>query len=72
MLGKGDTLYIEDKLLPIVRLNRKFNLSNNTKNLEESLLIMIQAGDKEFAIAVDELIGIQNVVVKVLVRILKI
>ncbi|HOE91867.1 MAG TPA: chemotaxis protein CheA, partial [Candidatus Cloacimonadota bacterium] len=64
IFNKGETLSIENKLLPIVRLNKKFNLSQNQKNLDQCVLIIIQAGNKEYAIAVDELLGIQNVVVK--------
>ncbi|MDX9869628.1 MAG: chemotaxis protein CheA [Candidatus Cloacimonadales bacterium] len=64
IFNKGETLCIEDKLLPIVRLNKKFNLSQDQKNLDQCVLIIIQAGNKEYAIAVDELLGIQNVVVK--------
>lgn len=64
IFGKGETLRLNDKLIPIIRLNRKFSLSNESRPLNESLLIIIQAGNKEFAIAVDHLIGIQSVVVK--------
>ncbi len=64
IFGKGETLRLNDKLIPIIRLNRKFSLSSEAHALNESLLIIIQAGNKEFAIAVDQLIGIQSVVVK--------
>jgi len=61
---KGETLRLNDQLIPIIRLNKKFKLSETEKDLSESLLIILHTGNKEFAIAVDHLIGIQSVVVK--------
>ena len=66
VMGKGDTIKIEDKLIPIIRLNRKFKISKQDESLENSLLIVLETGEKQFAVAVDELIGIQSVVVKTL------
>lgn len=64
VFGKGETLSLGEKLIPIVRLNRKFKLGKNTTDLCEALLIIIQNGSREFALAVDQLLGIQSVVVK--------
>ncbi len=66
VMGKGETVKVEGKLIPIIRLNRKFNIVKDDENLENSLLIVLETGDKVFAIAVDELLGIQSVVVKTL------
>ncbi len=64
VMGKGETVNISGKLIPIVRLHRKFRLNGEIQELYNSLLIVIQTGNHEFALAVDRLLGIQNVVVK--------
>jgi two-component system chemotaxis sensor kinase CheA len=66
VMNKAETVKVEDSLIPIVRLNRKFKFMPQNEDLSECLLIIIQAGDKIFSIAVDDLIGIQSVVVKTL------
>jgi two-component system chemotaxis sensor kinase CheA len=66
VMNKGETVKLEGSLIPIVRLNRKFKFLPQNENLSDCLLIIIQAGDRLFSISVDELIGIQSVVVKTL------
>jgi two-component system chemotaxis sensor kinase CheA len=66
IMNKAETVKVEDNLIPIVRLNRKFRFLPQNEDLSECLLIIIEAGEKVFSIAVDDLIGIQSVVVKTL------
>lgn len=64
VLGKGESVRIEDKLYPIVRLSKSFSSKNEERKLGDCLLILIQSHKEEFVLAVDELVGIQDVVVK--------
>ncbi|MCL2063200.1 MAG: chemotaxis protein CheA [Candidatus Cloacimonetes bacterium] len=64
VMNKAETVKVENNLIPIVRLNRKFNFTPKSENLEDSRLIILETTEKQYAIAVDELIGIKNVVVK--------
>jgi two-component system chemotaxis sensor kinase CheA len=64
IMNKAEAVLVEGSLIPIVRLNRKFKFLPQYDNLEEGLLIILETNEKVFAVAVDELIGIQSVVVK--------
>ena len=66
IMNKAETVKVEDNLIPIVRLNRKFKFLPQSENLEDCCLIVLETTEKQYAIAVDELIGIKNVVVKTL------
>ena len=66
VMNKAETVKVEDNLIPIVRLNRKFKFSEESENLEDGCLIVLETTEKQFAIAVDKLIGIHSVVVKTL------
>lgn len=66
IMNKAETVKVEGKLIPVVRLNRKFKFMAKNENLTDCLIIILETGEKQFAVAVDELLGIQNVVVKTL------
>ncbi len=53
-----------DSFYPIVRLHRFFNLETEVENLEEGILLWVEANDRSYCIFVDQLIGEQQVVVK--------
>ncbi|HEX7359391.1 MAG TPA: chemotaxis protein CheA [Bryobacteraceae bacterium] len=55
---------IRGSLVPISRLGRLFGVQPRAENLWEGLLVICEAGGKRFALAVDELIGKQEVVIK--------
>ncbi len=64
IFGSAKTIKIGDKLLPIMKLGEIFNISNCKNDINDSLLIVIENQDRQFALVVDELVGIQDVVVK--------
>lgn len=61
---RDEMIQVRGSLLPVVRLYRKFGVAPATTNLSESLLIVTEARGKPFCLAVDELIGKQEVVIK--------
>lgn len=53
-----------DSFYPIVRLHRFYNLESEITNLEDGILLWVEANDRSYCIFVDQLIGEQQVVVK--------
>lgn len=62
--GRSEMAMIRGHLLPIVRLYEWLNVTPRTKNLSEGLLIVIEARGKTYCMAVEELLGKQEVVIK--------
>jgi two-component system chemotaxis sensor kinase CheA len=61
---KGEMALVRERLLPVVRLYRRFSVRPKTQEATESLLIVAESSTRPFAILVDELIGKQEVVIK--------
>ena len=59
--GKSEMVLFRGALLPVVRLCRKFQIESPGQG---NVLIVIQGRDREFCLAVDQLIGKQEVVIK--------
>jgi two-component system chemotaxis sensor kinase CheA len=62
---------IRDRVLPVVRLHRRFSVVPSTEDPLESLLIIAESQETEFCLLVDRLIGKQEVVIKSLGNSLK-
>ncbi|HEX7529620.1 MAG TPA: chemotaxis protein CheA, partial [Pyrinomonadaceae bacterium] len=55
---------IRDRVLPVVRLHRRFGVKPTSEDPQESLLIIAESQETEFCLLVDRLIGKQEVVIK--------
>lgn len=55
---------IRGSLMPVSRLARLFGVHARSENIWEALLVICESGGKRFALAVDELLGKQEVVIK--------
>ncbi len=62
--NKGEMAMVRNRLLPLVRLYRRFGITPRSEVPTESLLIVAESGTQPFAMLVDELIGKQEVVIK--------
>lgn len=62
--GRGEMVMLRDKLLPIFRLHRLFNIDEAIENPREGLLVVLDDGNGGCALLVDELLGQQQVVAK--------
>jgi two-component system chemotaxis sensor kinase CheA len=62
--GRGETVIFKDKLMPIFRLHRLFNIEEAVEDPTRGLLIIIGEGNQRCALLVDELVGQQQVVAK--------
>ena len=62
--NRGEMVLVRGRLLPILRLYRKFNVRSRGEDPCASLLIVAESEGKSFCLMVDELIGKQEVVIK--------
>ena len=62
--GRGEMVKLRDKLMPVVRLGRFFDVNGAKKDPTEALLVVLFAGERRCALLVDELLGQQQVVAK--------
>lgn len=53
-----------DEFYPIVRIHNLYNIETEVTNIEDGILIWVEASDKSYCLFVDELLGEQQVVVK--------
>lgn len=53
-----------DEFYPIVRVHSLYNIDTEITNIEDGILIWVEASDKSYCLFVDELLGEQQVVVK--------
>ena len=61
---RNEMALIRGSLLPVIRLYRRFNVQPKTEDLCEGVLIVAESRGRHFCLAVDELIGKQEVVIK--------
>jgi two-component system chemotaxis sensor kinase CheA len=62
--GKREFALIRERVLPVVRLYRRFGIQASSENPLESLLILTESHGMEYCLMVDTLIGKQEVVIK--------
>ena len=62
--GQGEMVMVRNRLLPVVRLHRRFSVRPKTEVAAESLFVVAEAGGNRFCLMVDEFIGKQEVVIK--------
>lgn len=53
-----------DEFFPIVRIHNLFNMYEGYTDIEEGILVWVEASDKSYCMFVDQLLGQQQVVVK--------
>lgn len=62
--GRGEMCLIRNDVLPLFRLHRLFDVSPKFHDPTESIVVIVQDGDRRCCLLVDELIGQQQVVIK--------
>ena len=62
--GGGELFRFRGEYLPIVRLHQQFGCANARQNIEDGLVIVVEADGNQVGLYVDELIGQQQAVVK--------
>ena len=62
--GGCEVFQLRNEYLPVVRLYEIFNVKPDSTNIEESLLVVVEADGEKIGIVVDELSAQQQVVIK--------
>lgn len=62
--GGCDVFRLRDEYIPIIKLWEVFGVEPISKDLSESLLVVVEAGNVKVALVVDDLLGQQQVVIK--------
>ncbi|MBU0486155.1 MAG: chemotaxis protein CheA [Proteobacteria bacterium] len=62
--GKGETLTIRNRLVPIIRLNEVFGVVAEYEDPFEAIVVVVEYEGRQRALMVDELLGKQEVVIK--------
>lgn len=60
----AEVISVRDKLVPLIRLNRVFDVPESKNNPWEALVMIVEANGKISGLMVDNLIGQQQVVIK--------
>ncbi len=62
--GQAEVYRLRDEYIPIVKLCDVFNVKPQHENMEDGLLVVVEAEGKKVALLVDDLLGQQQVVIK--------
>ncbi len=62
--SSGEIIKCQGSFYPIVRAKELYQLQDGCTNIEDGVLIWLEAGDRSYCLFVDELLGQQQVVVK--------
>ena len=69
--GRDEMAMVRGRLLPVVRLHRRFGVQPRSEDPCEGLLVVAECEGKQFCLLVDDLAGKQEVVIKSLGESLK-
>ncbi len=64
--ARKEMAMVRDSLLPLIRLHRWLGLQPKSDKLSDGILIVVESHGKSYCLAVDELLGKQEVVIKTL------
>jgi two-component system chemotaxis sensor kinase CheA len=66
--GNAEVVLVRNKLLPMVRLYQRFNMSSDVRDPSDGVLVISDGDGRPFAMLVDQVLGKQEVVIKNLGR----
>ena len=64
--AREEMAMVRDSLLPLIRLHRWLGVQPRSNKLSDGILIVVESHGKSYCLAVDELLGKQEVVIKTL------
>jgi len=62
--GGCDVFQLRDEYVPIIRLHKLFNISADTKSLDDALMVVVEYDGEKVGVVVDDLQAQQQVVIK--------
>lgn len=69
--GRNEMAMVRDRVLPVLRLSRRFNVTAKSEDPTNGLLVVAECQEQHFCLLVDEVLGKQEVVIKSLGETLK-
>ena len=69
--GRNEMAMVRDRVLPVLRLSKRFGVTPKSENACDSLLVVTECQEQQFCLLVDEVLGKQEVVIKSLGETLK-
>ena len=63
-MQNGQALLVDDELLPLVRLDRLFEVEGAQQDPTQATVVVVEYSERKMAILIDELIGQQQIVIK--------
>ena len=64
IINEGEMVKVQGDLFPLIRLHKSFNVVPKSEKPWESLVILVESETGRFCLLVDDLVGIQQVVIK--------
>lgn len=64
MVGKGEVLRFQDRLLPIFRLAGMFGVNDSRTDLTDAIVVVVDAEGHRAGLVADEVLGQQQIVIK--------
>ena len=66
VMGKCEMIKVQEELFPLIRLHQRFTVVPHYEDPCEGLVVLIEAESVRYGLLVDELVGMQQVVIKAL------
>lgn len=64
VFGQGEMLRLQGRLIPLYRLADVFGLAGACRDLAQGIVVVVEDGERQAGLVVDELVGRQQVVIK--------
>ena len=64
IVGKGEMISLRNRQLALYRLHNLFNIPNAKEDISECLVVVVENDGRQIGIVVDDLIGMQQTVIK--------
>lgn len=64
VLGRGEVISLRGEIVPLLRLDAMLSLRTGITKNQDSLLVIVEDQGRKYSLAVDELLGQQQVVIK--------
>lgn len=68
---ENEMIMVRGECYPILRLNKLYNVKTQVASIDEGIILMVEDGGKVLCLFADSLLGVQQVVVKVLPKYIK-
>ena len=64
IVGKGETVFIRNRVIPLLRIDKVFGIEGAVQDPNEGILIIVESDKQEAALLVDEMLDKQEIVIK--------